>query len=174
MKTFDVKIDMDYQTYKTFCGFNGYRNRFYKMGSLRIIIICGLLGALSLLMMFNPKYGSNGYILMGFTLLIAGYFFYVMKLAPKKRYQTVEAAYRQNKFYHMDEKKIEIESEKGTAKLTYEDIFKAYEIDDFFYLYLSNTEALIMDKRNFTAGDPLDFRKILQDNLGKFFNVYCK
>ncbi len=57
----------------------------------------------------------------------------------------------------------------GDTKATYEALFKAFETDDFFYLFIEPQRAFIVGKSDFSLGQPEELRARLRQALGKKF-----
>jgi hypothetical protein len=57
----------------------------------------------------------------------------------------------------------------GDTKAIYEALFKAFETDDFFYLFIEPQRAFIVGKSDFSLGQPDELRARLRQALGKKF-----
>lgn len=58
--------------------------------------------------------------------------------------------------------KVRIVSAGMKEEYFYGDLYKCYETDDYFYLYVRKGVAQILEKSRFTLGDPAAFRTFLQ------------
>lgn len=65
--------------------------------------------------------------------------------------------------------KVEIATGQMEEFYFYGDLYKCYETEGYFYLYVRRGVAQILDKQKFTLGDPAQFRAFLQDEAGVKF-----
>jgi len=62
------------------------------------------------------------------------------------------------------------ESSSGFSRIKYGDIFRVYEIDDYFYMFISNNQAFIIRKNNIPVDRIPLLRSILTNQVNKYFN----
>lgn len=58
--------------------------------------------------------------------------------------------------------------------ISYQKIYKIYETDTFFYLYLDHRHSFLLDKSGFKKGDPLTFRDFIKKNCPFKFKLDTK
>ena len=63
------------------------------------------------------------------------------------------------KFY---ENKFTIEDLNYFSNSKYSDIYKVFETDSFFYLYLDKTHSLLLEKNSFTQGSSNEFSEFIK------------
>ena len=63
------------------------------------------------------------------------------------------------KFY---ENKFTIEDSNYFSNSKYSDIYKVFETDSFFYLYLDKTHSLLLEKNSFTLGSANEFSEFIK------------
>ena len=63
----------------------------------------------------------------------------------------------------------------GETRAQYSVLMKAYETDDYFFLYITPRQAYLIGKNDFTAGNSDELRQKLVESLGmKFYKRYGK
>lgn len=63
----------------------------------------------------------------------------------------------------------------NTGSMEYRLLFKVYESNDFFYLFINPMEAYIVGKDGFTSGTAAEFRSLMASKMGKkFYNKATK
>lgn len=168
MKRLEADVALSFEGYKTFCKFNSMRNKNYKHANTRIYFILAAIFAVTLYMFFGGNFGYNKYIMLAITVMFGWYYYKAIVIAPKKQYETVKEAYSGKK-YIMTEEAFEVHQGEGADVFYYDEILKVYEIEEYFYVYVTNALCLVVDKSLFTEGTPEDFAEILKENLGSFF-----
>lgn len=84
----------------------------------------------------------------------------------KKEFQSEKVQKNLVNFYLFYEKYFKIKNKMGSFKLKYHKIYKAYENENFFYLYINKDYAFILEKSGFITGNENDFRKFIKSKLG--------
>ncbi len=169
MKRLEADVALSFEGYKTFCKFNSMRNKNYKKANVRIYVILAAIFGVTAYMFIGGTFGYNKYILLALSAIFGWYYYKALVIAPKKQYETVSQAYSSEKKYVMTEEAFEVHQGEGKDVFNYDEILKVYEIEEYFYVYVTNALCLVVDKSLFTAGTPEDFREILRDNLGSYF-----
>ncbi|MBR6802105.1 MAG: YcxB family protein [Eubacteriaceae bacterium] len=168
MKRLEADVALSFEGYKTFCKFNSMRNKNYKSANVRIYVIMAVIFAVTIYMFFGDGFGYNKFIMLAVSVLFGWYYFNALVLAPKKQYVKVKEGYSGKKYVMTDEA-FEVHQGEGVDTFYYDDILKVYEIEEYFYVYVTNALCLVVDKSLFTLGTPEDFAEILEENLGSFF-----
>ncbi|MDE5667472.1 MAG: YcxB family protein [Clostridia bacterium] len=78
--------------------------------------------------------------------------------------------------YTFDEEYITVTQTKGdvffaTSKARYSYIYKAYEDQNYYYLYISKLQSHVIDKASITQGTLDELRTLLKTNLGDKFKI---
>ncbi len=110
----------------------------------------------------------NDYI--GFIYLLIGIFLMLfMKFLPNIHFQL---ANKKNKIlsdlendYQFDEDFIEIKNSISTSRIKYDQLYKVYESDFGFYLYISWNQGFIMNKNNFLKGTSDEFSNFIASQV---------
>ena len=57
---------------------------------------------------------------------------------------------------------LKVYSKMKYSIIKYKDLYKIFETDKFFYLYLDNSHSLLLDKSGFKKGTPIEFRNFIK------------
>lgn len=57
---------------------------------------------------------------------------------------------------------LKVYTKKNYSIVSYRELYKIFETDTFFYLYLDNRHSLLLDKSGFKKGSPSDFRDFMK------------
>ncbi len=68
-------------------------------------------------------------------------------------------------YYFFYEKYFRIKNNIGSSKLRYYKLYKVYENDDSFYLYLNKNNAFILEKNGFIIGDEKSFKSFIKNKV---------
>lgn len=73
-----------------------------------------------------------------------------------------------NTFFFYDKNFI-VKNKYGKDSLKYRKIFKIYENDDVFYIYINKENVFIIEKNNFEIGSSSEFKKFISKKVGYKF-----
>ena len=71
--------------------------------------------------------------------------------------------------YYFRSEDFRLSGIQSSTVYPYFQITKAYETKNYFYLYFSDEQAYYVKKSEFSKGEPVEFRKLLKEKLGKEF-----
>jgi hypothetical protein len=94
-------------------------------------------------------------------------------LKPKKSYRMYHSQVDTPNVYHFYADYFQLHSDRTVDQVTdiyYSDLYRAYETDDYFFLYTMKRKACVVGKRNFTAGQPETLRSLLREKAGNKFH----
>lgn len=83
----------------------------------------------------------------------------------KKEYQSEKVQKNLVNYYLFYEKYFKVKNKMGNFKLRYYKIYKAYENENYFYLYLNKDYAFILEKSGFITCNENDFKKFIKNKL---------
>mgnify|MGYP005962274117 CR=1 FL=1 len=93
--------------------------------------------------------------------------------APYKMTRNNQNAYRKypsrTARYYFRSEDFRLSGIQSSTVYPYFQITKAYETKNYFYLYFSDEQAYYVKKSEFSKGEPVEFRKLLKEKLGKEF-----
>ena len=84
----------------------------------------------------------------------------------KKEFQSEKVQKNLVNFYLFYEKYFKVKNKMGSFKLRYYKLYKAYENENYFYLYLDKDYAFILEKSGFITGNIDEFQKFIKSKLG--------
>lgn len=168
MEKLSAKADLDLIGYQLFCKFNRSRKKSYRLVNMRIYLLLIVLAAITLYMFIKGTYGTNSYLMLALSAIFTVYYLYILLLTPRKNYKIVKTAY-EGKTFVMSEDTFEVHKGEEQSVYHYEDFFKAFEIKDYFIMYFTNAQGLLVSKAQFEQGAPEQFAEILKRQMGKFF-----
>lgn len=76
--------------------------------------------------------------------------------------------------YIFYDKNFIVKNKYGKDNLKYRKIFKVYENDNVFYLYISKEDVFIIEKNNFEIGSSSEFKKFISKKVGYKFRSLKK
>lgn len=91
-------------------------------------------------------------------------FFYPIKLV-KKELKTEKFEKEQEFTFRFYDKFFTVSTTKYIEKIKYWKLYKIYETEEFFYLYIDNSHAFLLNKNTFTKGDTSEFFKFIKRKL---------
>lgn len=68
-------------------------------------------------------------------------------------------------YYFFYDKYFKIKNKLGNTKIKYYKLYKVYENDNYFYLYLNKNIVFIIDKSEFTIGNSKSFEKFMKNKV---------
>lgn len=156
---FKNKTQYTKQTYYEYLNF--HQNK-YNLRHQFITIVFILFLSFCVLMNFKYKNYPTAFIIL-ISLFI---FIYYQFFRPQK---TIDKELKTDKFGNEEfftfafyEKYFTITNKNIKQKLKYQHLFKVFETDNFFYLYVNKDHAFLLKKSGFTVGDTAKFLKFLK------------
>lgn len=68
-------------------------------------------------------------------------------------------------YYFFYEKYFRVKNTLGNSKLKYYKLYRVYENEQYFYLYLDKSNALIVEKNGFMIGNVNSFRNFIKNKV---------
>lgn len=150
------------EEYKNFIEFHGSKyNLKYNLYTLFILIV------LIFCMVLQFCYANIG---LGILFVVAlGAFLFYRVFHPlffiKKEASSKKITNKMTNTYTFYDSFVKITNAKSSAELKYRKFYKIYETKDKFYLYLDKNHSYILDKNNFTIGNPSEFYAFIKSKL---------
>ncbi len=129
--------------------------------SISIIFLCGVL------MIILGEY-SDAVIYIALAIAFTVFFIFLPTLQTRKIFKSdkmLQQKIKNNFEFYND--RIEASNTKGNSKLKYEDLYRVYETDKAFYMYLNRIQVFMLSKDSFIIGDAEKLANLLQEKLGK-------
>ena len=110
--------------------------------------------SLILIFCFVVQISGNNYFLASIFMIILLIFLFYRFFHPlntvKKEYNSEKITKERNASYLFFEKYYIVNLNKSSKTLYYRNLYRVFETDTFFYLYIDRTHAFIMKKDSFT------------------------
>ena len=131
--------------------------------SLYTAFIIGML--LILLAMQIHVHNMNIAIIICFC--IAGFFLWrflhpVSEVSKEFNSEKIQNEKEFTFIFHEKNFKVRENNKLETYIIKYKELYKVFETDNFFYLYIDKTHSLLINKTGFTIGNSEDFSKFIQ------------
>ncbi|MDV3429413.1 MAG: YcxB family protein [Bacillota bacterium] len=168
---------INYEAYKKYYLFSLFKGKHYKSKPRLYYIISSVGIVISLATGFAFGFDilikTFLSIFIFLTLLMSLLIFYL----PKKYYKSAEKMYEGVNQYKFFEDYFTVEKNtdeaKGNSQIKYSALYKIYEVQDYFYIFISRSQAYMVDKSRFNTSEPETLREIFKDKLGKKYYKYC-
>ena len=142
------------KSYQQFVNFHGNKfnlsYNFYTIISLMLIIYC-------IVYSFIQKSYLLSFV---FTLMFFGYIIMRIYLPMKKYTKTKDKYENTSSYFTYNFYKYYFEIEN--TKIYYFKLYKVFETQDYFYLYLDEDTAFLVSKSGFKIGTPKDFSEFIK------------
>lgn len=171
-----IKTKYTLKTYSDYYWFSLFRGKYYRYGQMFFGLVTAMVTALAVFSIINREPLALTAVL-GFLVGIC-VLLYVAKLKWPKRYvkrypalfqSDIEIIFDDNGFSSTQTGDLV----SGAATAKYELVQKVYETKDAFYVYTAPSQALLLTKADFTAGDPEKLRELLRAKLPAGKYVLC-
>lgn len=172
-----VESDYNFQQYKDFFVFNFFRGKHYRLNQL--LDFAGM--PLLYLLIKAYAYWHTGLLSFGtFDLLyIAFYLLLVLYvvLAPRMYYNQAKTTsdVSMNMEFYEDSFTIYYEGAvtSGESNFRYNALYKVYELPKAFYIYITSSQAYLLDKDKLTDYEIPSLRDLLKEKAGSDKYVIC-
>lgn len=169
----EAKTRITYPVYRTFFLFNFMQGKRSPWQARLTLILPPLMFTLFLILYLidpaDPVNLAAALVMLGLGITLG----LILLLVPRRYFRSVEKLLSQPSSFVFDEQHFEVHSEspllQGHTEGQYALIHKAYETADFFYVYITASQAHLIGKADLTAGSPAELRRLLQEQLGGRF-----
>ena len=149
----EVVTDTSSASYMQFNRFHLFRKNWYLVWMFPVLFL--LIGFAA----YMDGEPVKGIVFAVIALVMPLFMLLVMRLSAKRHLKSNKIYTSLNTIqYRMDEEKLYQESMAADIKATFEagwsKVHRVYETKDSFYIYISNMQALILPKKDFTVGSP--------------------
>lgn len=159
---FKNKTKYTKQIYQKYLEF--HQNKFglkYKFITILVFLL------LSFCFIINLKY-SNYNTAFVFIIALISFFIYIF-FAPTKKIQKelkTEKFEKEKEFtFTFYNNFFVISDKKNSEKIKYWKLYRIYETEEFFYLYINKSHALLLDKSSFSKGNISEFFKFIRKKI---------
>ena len=153
------------ETYAKFLEFHSVKYNFsYKLGW--IYFICFIIFIVLYQIKYNKNFKSFIIIIAVLAIFFAIKFIYP-KLKIKKEFKSSKISNSENFIFRFYDKYFKIHSNGKYSIIYYHSIYRVYDTDDFFYLYLNKDKSFLIDKTGFSIGTAEEFSQFLKNKYKK-------
>ncbi len=171
-KTISFTSSIDKRDYRKIAYFNVF---FKDLKMLYLIVMAGIASLCVLVLHFTGRILFPDFLIYVCTIFIVliPLLFLVTEFMVYRFLKSDRLSINNAHQYTIDEEKIVTEGgvEKARAEYLWIYLYKAYEIKDYFLLYINQEQALILPKRNLTEEDSEMIRDLMRKNLRKRSDV---
>lgn len=170
MKTlFKNRTKYSKEVYEQFLQFHqnkfGIRYKFYTIIILILIFFC-----------ISMQVKTHNYDLAIIFCIAFSIFFLWRFLHPidevKKELQSDKIVKEKEFSFVFFEDCFEVHEKRNYEKFKYYKLYRFYETENFFYLYIDKNHAFLLDKGNFLIGDCSDFARFIKRKKNFFFKFF--
>ena len=138
-----------------------------KFGTKYRFITILILVLLCFFIITNFKYANKttGFILLLALLVFCLYRFFQPISLVKKELKTEKFEKEKEFTFKFYEKYFTISDSNNFEKIKYWKLYKIYETNDFFYLYINKDHAFLLEKNTFTKGDISTFYRFVKRKI---------
>ena len=125
---------------------------------------------LSYCFIINLKYSNyyTAFIFIIFLILLYIYRFFYPTKKIKKELKTEKFEKEKEFTFTFYDKFFIISNKKDSEKIKYYKLYRIYETEEFFYIYIDKNHAFLLDKSSFSKGDTSKFLKFLKKKINLF------
>lgn len=148
--------------YKEFLEFHGEKHNFkyltFTFALSLFLILCSVI-------QFSSRHSALGILFVLLLLTFLGYqILHPLYIVRKEVKNGKISSNSQNTFSFFD-KSFKIKNRDGISKVRYRELYKVYETETFFYLYINSTYAFLVSKKGFIIGSEKNFSKFLKKKV---------
>lgn len=124
---------------------------------LTILLLC-----FCIIITLKNSYYTTSFIFIIFLAIFCFYRFLYPVKKIEKEIKTEKFEKEKEFTFTFYENFFIISDKNSSEQIKYLKLYKVYETDDFFYLYINKDHAFLLDKYTFLIGDTSDFLKFLK------------
>lgn len=137
-----------------------------------VIVYVAVTVGILVAVLLGDIYGSDGYrdtaVYLAMTALVSGLLLYMYFVIPHSRWKRVAATPKGETFLTFLDKSVHVKTFIGGERrregaMAYTDFFRFKETKKYFFLYVAQNQALIIDKAALDGGSPAELRGKLKE-----------
>lgn len=148
-----------------------------KKNNLKYYLYTATMGLILIIGIAYQIYFKNYVSLTLLALIFIGFLAYRLIEPYKKTEKEMNGEKIQGNLvntYIFYDKNFVVKNKYGKDTLKYRKLFKVYENDNVFYIYISKEDVFIVEKDKFDIGNPEDFKKFISKKVGHKFKSLKK
>jgi hypothetical protein len=174
----ETETSITFELYREYYLFSMFRGRFYKQQPIIMYAVGAFSTIASLLLGFFFGFDFVTITIPILMIVLLSVMTFLMLYIPKKYYKTAAKLLGGSNKYKFTEEYFYAESNsevnRGVSQIKYEALHKVYETEAMLYIFISNAQAFIVEKKNLKTEDIKVIRGILKSKLGKMYINYSK
>ncbi len=176
-KIVEVITQGTYDIYKKYYMFSMFRGKMYKLGPILFYVI-NIVGILVVILSGTYSgFEAVDIIVLTILILMDLIMILLMFIIPKRYYRSAKNIIESTNKFRFTEEYMEVESTSelanDTSHIMYNALNRVCEIEDMIFIYLSNSQAYIIPKKDCTPENIQKLRTILNSKVKKY-NNYSK
>lgn len=137
-----------------------------------VIVYVAVTVGILVAVLLGDIYGSDGYrdtaVYLAMTALVSGLLLYMYFVIPHSRWKRVATTPKGETFLTFLDKSVHVKTFIGGERrregaMAYTDFFRFKETKKYFFLYVAQNQALIIDKAALDGGSPAELRGKLRE-----------
>ncbi|MCI8620717.1 MAG: YcxB family protein [Clostridia bacterium] len=166
-----IFINKTTNTEEAYMDFLSFHSKTFNLIYLSYTVFWAFLFLLCIILAFGSGLRLQG---VTFTILLITFILYRIirpKLVTNKELKSDKISNQSTNTYTFYEKYFEIKNKNGLFSYKYFMIKKVYETQNYFYLYVSNENAFLVSKKDFTKGSSKDFSNFMKQKKGLRYKI---
>lgn len=168
---------INYEAYKEYYLFSLFKGKRYKSRPRMFYSISAVGIVISLLTGVAFEFDIPIITFLGIFIVLNILMSFLIYYLPKKYYKSAEKIYEGINRYKFFRDYFTVEKNtdeaKGNSEIKYSALYKIYEVNEYFYIFISRTQAYMVDKKGFEASEFDAVREIFKNKLGRKYYKYC-
>ena len=177
-KIAEVESCIDYKSFRNFFCFSLHKTKFYKIIPIFIYAI-SFLGSIRCILSLIFNGFDRSYVALASVYITLGIItITIMIYMPRKCWKNnFKIANTKIKYIFFEDKLLvenNNDSMNGTSKIKYEFLHKVYEFNDVLYIFITKSQALVVQKIAFSDDEIKECRSKLKSILNKNYYEYYR
>ena len=148
--------------YKEFVNFHNKKYNFrYHLYTLFILILI----AFCIVLQFKYQNFLLGTLFVFVMIIFLTWRVFHPTFFVKKEAKSDKVQKQMKNTYSFYDKYMTIKNSRDNIKLNYYKLYKIFETENYFYLYINKNYSFVLSKDTFSVGDPNDFYKFMKKKL---------
>ena len=162
-KLFENKTTYNKDTYIEFLKFH---NKTYNFSYMLYTIIWSAIFTLCMYLAYGTGNILQGIFVTVILICFVIYRIYRPKFIVNRELKSDKITDNNTNHFIFYDKEIEVKNNNGSFKYRYFKLYKVFETEDFFYLYVNRENAFLVSKKTFSLGTSEDFSRFIKNKCG--------
>ncbi len=171
-----AKGTFDFDSVKALIHLNLFKKQNPKKGFYSMIILCGIIAALCIVISIRTPDSDLFYLsfVAIAIIIIEGYLYFIL---PKISYRSLAKMKNAENEYIFGDSVLKLSTKSpeytGEAEIEYSMLVKAYETSEYFFIYQTKNQVILVDKTTVEGGKAAEIAHRLSSYMGKKY-IRCK